>query len=408
MSRRTGWAGVVGAVALAVAGCTGGDAGTSSGPTAGSVGSPTPVVTRSVAAVGEVATCPPGSHPDRPGPAAQPRPLLDERGVSAAVDAQSGVVVVVDDIGATWTFDVCTNTWDKPAIRGASPPHGIQLVYDADSDLTYGFADAEILAYDVQSATWSAVHTRETELEGRVVLDPDRRTVYVYDTADGELSSYDVARDRWGRVEQGTVRPPTGVEGLAAFDASVGRMVLKVLYQVRELLTATGEPASPPPPPVYGQTWTFDLATSTWLQIDTTTPELLYGYFPWGGEMTYDTTSRTTVTFAEGMLARFDATTGDWTTAPHGPGWPPAAPAPEVDGPLVLSQPDGTTQLIPVTRGRLARTGHAVVDDVVNHRLLVLGGQVRDADDQPQKGTDVWAYHVATNTWTMLVPAQPD
>jgi hypothetical protein len=414
MSRQSGWVGIVGAVAMAAAGCSGGDAPRTTGSTAGPVGSPTPVVTRSVAAVGEVATCQPGSQPDRPGPAEQPRPMLNgETGVSAALDAQSGVVVVIDDIRATWTFDVCTNTWDKPATTGSSPPQGARLVYDAASDLTYAFGDAEVVAFDVESAVWTLVNTGQTDLDGasaqhRVLLDADSRTVYVYNTGNGELNSYDLARNRWAvEVDQGTKRPPVGVDGLAAFDASVGRIVLKVLYHVQGSVTAMGEPVSTPPVPVYGQTWTFDPATGTWAKVDTTTPELLFGYFPWGGEMTYDTTTRVSVVFSEGMLAMFDATTGEWATATVGSGWPPATPW--ADPPdAVASQPDGTELLIPVTAGRLARTGHAVVDDVVNDRLLVLGGRVRDAADQPQKGSDAWAYHVASNTWTMVVPAQPD
>lgn len=406
MSRLPGWVAIGGVLAVVAVGCGGGDV----RPTAGS---PTPVQTRTVVPVGAVAICPQGNQPDRPGPAAQPRPPLDQRGVSAAVDAQSGVVVVVDDIGGTWTFDVCTNTWAEPATRGASPPEWTRLVYDAASDLTYGFSDADVVAYDVESATWTLVNTRDTELDGassqnRVVLDPDSRTVYVFNTGNGELNSYDLARNRWAHVEQGMVRPPTGVDGVAAFDTTVGRMVLKVRYNLEGPVSSTGEPLTAPPVPMYGQTWTFHPAAGTWSKIDTYTPEVFFGYWPWGGEMTYDTTSRTSVVFAEGSLAMFDATTSTWTTARPGIGWPPAAPAPGVEGPLVVPQQDGTKQLLPITEGRLARTGHAVVDDVVNGRLLVLGGHVRDADDQPQKGTDAWAYHVASNTWTMVVPARPD
>lgn len=417
MSRRSGWVRVVAAVALAVVagGCSSGDGGS----TTVHPESPTPSGTRSVAAVGEVATCPQGSEPDRPGPASQARPLLYERGVSAAVDAQSGMVVVVDDIGATWTFDLCTNTWTKPPVRGPAPPEWPRLVYDAVSDLTYAVGDAEILGFDVESATWSVVSTRDEELDGasgynRVVLDPEHRTVYVYNAGNGELSSYDVVHDSWTRIAQGKVHPPVGVHGLAAFDASVGRIVLKVLYSAEGPLTDTGEPRSTPPVPVYSQTWTFDPATGTWAKVHTTTPELLLlSYFP-GGEMTYDTTSRTSVAFAEGRLATFDATTGGWAVAVPNSSWPPAVLSP-VAPYADVTQPDGTEQHIPITLGRLARSGHALVDDVVNHRLLVLGGMVRDADDQGEKGSelretgsDAWAYDVAANAWTMILPAQPD
>lgn len=67
---------------------------------------------RSVPPVG---TCPSGSRPAQPGPVDQA--LLTELPwpPAAAVDEQSGVMVVVADTAVagsrTWTFDLCTNTW---------------------------------------------------------------------------------------------------------------------------------------------------------------------------------------------------------------------------------------------------------------------------------------------------------
>ncbi len=61
-----------------------------------------------------VAHCRAGSAPDKPGPPDQPRPPLGTDMVyrPAAMDSQSGHMVVWDpDSRATWTFDVCTNTW---------------------------------------------------------------------------------------------------------------------------------------------------------------------------------------------------------------------------------------------------------------------------------------------------------
>lgn len=140
MSRRLGWVVVVGAVAVVVAGCGG------SGPEQGPIqeGTPTQVP------VSPVASCPQGSEPDSAGSAAQARPSLGEGEFSASMDAESGVVVVVDGDDGTWTFDVCTNTWARQATTGSPPSGRPGLVYDAASDLTYAFGDGGFVPL-----TWS-------------------------------------------------------------------------------------------------------------------------------------------------------------------------------------------------------------------------------------------------------------
>lgn len=237
-------------------------------------------------------------------------------------------------------------------------------------------------------------------------LDPVRRTVYLYHIGVGTMTSYDLARDRWARVEQGTVRPPVGVDAVGAFDASAGRIILKVSFA-----GSTGPVGVeiPDTPSVYGQTWTFEPASGTWAKLDAYTPELRYGWFPWGGEAVYDTTAGQTVVFADGKLVTFDAATGAWTTAAHGKGWPPEDP-PDPGG-TVIRHTDGPDEILTGTVGPLARHGHALVDDPVNGRVLMLGGNFRsgkDADNPWDEGTDVWAYDVDTNTWTVVVPAQPN
>ena len=51
-----------------------------------------------------------------------------------------------------------------------------------------------------------------------------------------------------------------------------------------------------------------------------------------------------------------------------------------------------------------------MVYDPVNERIVILGGWVRQPSDatgsNPPEADDVWAYKVASNTWTKLVPSR--
>jgi len=72
--------------------------------------------------------------------------------------------------------------------------------------------------------------------------------------------------------------------------------------------------------------------------------------------------------------------------------------------PLPLSLVDPLTKT-----GPLARLGHTMVYDSVNERIVMLGTTVLTTAEtgytEPQ-GDDVWAYDVASNTWTELVPSR--
>ncbi len=150
-----------------------------------------------------------------------------------------------------------------------------------------------------------------------------------------------------------------------------------------------------------GQAWTFDPRTGsgglgpTWTlapQPGTSTqpgtefpPLLVSGY---GSEVTFDTTIGRTVVFSSGVLATYDAVAGTWAIVPSGPRWPTQDSYKE--GRLV---------------GPLARGGHTLVYDSVNHRVLMFGGVARMPSGM-QFLDDVWAYYPATNTWTEIVAAK--
>lgn len=366
-----------------------GGSGSPGSATPESSGGATPSVVPSTAAAGTTATCPPGSDPDAAGPAQQARPqFADWSRASAAFDRQSGRVVHVDSTGETWTFDVCTNTWTHVSTRGDNAAEGAYFFYDAVDDLTYAINEGQpfptVRTYDVETSTWTPVApSRGLPMwEGpdpRFVMDPTARVIYGYQFHTGQLRAYDIAANTWTEVRQGEPRPPTGeyVDGLAAFDPTVRRIVL---WSV-----------------VTAETWTFDPGSKAWERVSTPDPSLNFNFWK-GTEMAYDEASRRSVAFAEGTVAAFDATANRWSVAQTGTGWPS-----EQGGPL--------------TPGALTRIGHGLVDDVVNGRVLVLGGSVRTpqgpwwlggTEESWQEGTDVWAYDVGATTWIELVAPQPN
>ncbi len=101
------------------------------------------------------ATCPSGTDPNAPGPVDQERPSNDSVGY-AAFDQRVGRVVYLDHVGATWTFDVCTNTWHQMHPTGLVPRElSGGLVYDVDSDVTVALGYESVSVYDANANTWT-------------------------------------------------------------------------------------------------------------------------------------------------------------------------------------------------------------------------------------------------------------
>ncbi len=143
------------------------------------------------------------------GPVDQARQAEGPQGHRAAVfDTHAGRIVFIDRSGETWTFDVCTNTWQAmdpafvPATTYAYVSRG-QLVYDIDSDRTIAFGPRNVYAYDAASNTW----TRRSFPVDRdlgaawpgAVYDPISGLVLLqFD--DGMLVAYDVDTDTWTEI----------------------------------------------------------------------------------------------------------------------------------------------------------------------------------------------------------------
>jgi hypothetical protein len=154
------------------------------------------------------AACPEGADPDAPGPADQPRPDSDIWNNQAAVfDRHAGRIIHIDPTGATWAFDVCTNTWQEldPAVipaesRGSTPLSGrAELVYDVDSDRTVAFGDEAVAVYDAAGNTWTVrrkpLTFRHTASAG-VVYDPVSGLIVLQVGGRGVVA-YDVDTDTW-------------------------------------------------------------------------------------------------------------------------------------------------------------------------------------------------------------------
>jgi len=167
------------------------------------------LATTSASTAPPAAICPQGTDPNAPGPVDQARPGEGPQGYQAAVfDTHAGRIVFIDRSGETWTFDVCTNTWQAmdpafvPATTYAYVSRG-QLVYDIDSDRTIAFGPRNVYAYDAASNTW----TRRSFPVDRdlgaawpgAVYDPISGLVLLqFD--DGMLVAYDVDTDTWTEI----------------------------------------------------------------------------------------------------------------------------------------------------------------------------------------------------------------
>jgi hypothetical protein len=136
-----------------------------------------------------------------------------------------------------------------------------------------------------------------------------------------------------------------------------------------------------------GETWTFDLFTRRWTNqhaeppephFEESVPSLVQPH----REAAFDPVSQRTFVLRNGNLATYQTGTDRWdpVTEGAGAGWPSSG----------------------WFTGPLTRTGHSLVYDPVNQRILVYGGTWQTTKGEEGTG-DVWAYDVPTNTWTELV-----
>jgi len=313
-------------------------------------------------ALGELppaATCPEGSNPDQLGPAEQDRP---GEGGPMAFDRQSGRIVLLEDQPEprTWTFDVCTNTWERmdPPVE---PPTGVRkLVYDEDSDLTVALGGiASGWAYDVETDTWSE-RGAPVSIDGvQAAYDPMTGLVLVRNGWTGSMHSFDVETGRWEEVPQGALVPPS-TDGpmhgqVMAYDPTIECLVLFV----------EGHRGSP-------TTWLFDPRAGVWTETEAKTPtiEFVWGDLVNGSEIVFDEAASRVVVISGGERHSFDGSTLRWNTEPI---------------------------------GMHRRIGVRLVYDAVNERLVLHGGRTWKGD-RWQELRSVMAFEPFAGGWVELVP----
>lgn len=245
--------------------------------------------------VGPVATCPPGSTPDAPGPVDQARPPQDAPW-AMAFDRRAGrlVALVGAEFGVeTWTFDVCTNirTQLHPNREPPSLDFGLRLVYDVDSDLTITVSSGTVWAYDLVANTWTE--------KGAAPIDAtpwayDPGSGFVVATAKGVLWNYDIDTDGWTPIHQASPPADSWAYGVVfAYDASVDRLIAY----------SRGASGS--------ETWLLDIRTGTWAKSGAVTPLVIsgMGLVP---AIEYDEAAQRTVVFGNARMAAYDAAADRW------------------------------------------------------------------------------------------------
>jgi hypothetical protein len=321
---------------------------------------------------GTMASCPPGSTPDEPGPIDQPRPPGAE---AIAFDRAAGKVVYLAEVKGvreTWHFDVCTNTWSL-AQRGVDPSDfpGGPGVYDPVAGLTVLVSDEAVWVYDLPSNTWTKRPVSSPMVWGPIRLAYDAgagRVVARSLDSPHPMWSYDVGADRWQRIdESGT--PSTDWRPwhvLLTYDRTVDRLLK---YDLR------------------GNVELFDGETSTWEPTAAQAPTFAYGgYESWGGEIVYDEAAGRTVLSSDGHVIAYDAAADRWET---------------------LSDPasfDGSID--PSLSAPRAMHNHLLYDPL-NERIVIVGGDVKVPDPviwAPRD--DVWAFDTRAREWIELVPSK--
>ncbi len=315
--------------------------------------------------------CPPGSTPNHPGPADQPRPP-DHRPMT--FDPGSGHVLMLDwpsvrnEPEGLWTFDVCTNTWTTASAPG-DWDWVSDFVYDVDSERAIAFTRVDesavnVWAYEPATQRWTRKSDWAVDWRAHpdfphpeAVYDPVSGLVVAREPFLSVMGTYDVDTDTWTEIDQGPILPPALDVELLTYDASVDRLILYV--------ASDGDPDV-----LLGSTWEFDLRAGRWEEQETDTPaEPGFGWAPTGEEFVYDEANEVSILFASRYLATYDASEQRWTVVPH--------------------------ESYAAAKRFFRVFSNAY--DLVNERVLILGGEGYAGQDP------IIAFDVATGEWITLI-----
>ena len=342
--------------------------------------------------VGEatIAVCPVAAAPNKVGPPGQERPKLGDGAFSAAMDTQSGRIVVVDAASTTWALDVCTNTWK--AMKPSAEPflsRGSRLVYDADYDVVVGFDARRVWTYSVDTNVWSQLPTSTPAPyltpSSHLVYDSASARTLVLDPSAQEMWAYSLEEDAWAEIEQGELTPGRGAA--SAFEKYVSLVVFDEVAD--QVVLAPADQGG-------RETWTFDPRAHVWTKQASGLPEMGFGWVETNGPVAFDKVHGSTVAFSLGTMATYKQADGAWRSVKPGSGWASGITTDPSD-PVYSGDFDGP----------LCRLDHTLVYDPVNQRIVMLGGVARVGQTEAnmwQDLEDVWAYDLSDNTWLQLVP----
>ncbi|MHA2206477.1 MAG: Kelch repeat-containing protein [Candidatus Thorarchaeota archaeon] len=268
-------------------------------------------------------------------------------------------------LGDTWIYDYATNTWTEhssssPPARGA---HDMVYCSETNEIIMYGGGTyRDTWSFNCTTQTWSQVITAAnpgTHSHHGMAYDPQQNAVILFggfgsdDLDSDDTWKFDCATREW--TELNPTSSPLARYGLVmAYDDTIDHIVL-----------SCGNTASSGH---QDDTWTYDFAANTWIEIDTTGNP---GSLKWPA-MTYDSVNQRCILFG-GQVGDdlvdetkiYDAQTETWTNADSDTAPP-------------------------------ARIIAALACDPRYGVVIVYGGI---GPDHAYLG-DTWAYDFSTNTWT--------
>ena len=278
----------------------------------------------------------------------------------------------MDEAAQTWTFDVCTNTWQN--MKPQSVPTSQywfegELVYDIDSDLTISFGRSKttIAVYDAQTNTWTH-RDRPSEYEDSLVglgavYDPVSGLVLVA-TEDGMLTAYDVDTDEWTPIGMIVEEREVTSEGTTR---TLGPPFLIGYVAWTDRLAFLGFNSAP----FQGNGGLFDPRTGEYTHLDEPPGGVVGGF----GRFSYGTGGATAYTFSsDHNFCRLDQVARNWECHPR---------------------PFRSVRQMP----------SAMVADPINDRLVVFNDF---CCNWPGTKTtkDIWALDLDTGEWTQLLASK--
>lgn len=326
------------------------------------------------------ATCSASSDPSAPGPVDQARPAPGwVSNQAAAFDRHTGRIIYVDLAGETWTFDVCTSTWQEMSPEGApvtdedlalwdDPSYALgELVYDVDSDRTIAFGSENLAVYDANANTWTRKeYPPELERDGNGAYNPvgalyDPVSGLVVTGNTGDVAVYDVDADNWtfvGAVEQ-EGEQERAYRFLTGYSAATDQLIFQGY--------AGGRNSSPNHSGVVVDVRAGGVAT---LPRPGPDGAGAYGWFVYATD-----TDTAFVGTAGGQVCRFDPVTLDWNTC--------------------FVPPDGLGSPSKIYSAK------TMVGDSINNRLILMHGN--DGPWASPGTTEVWAIDLDTGEWIQLL-----